>query len=142
MAKPLDPTVVEILKKHGVVCYLASGTDEKYVLEEAELLGLTGYFAGIYGAQDNYKNFSKKMVIDRIIQTHQLSGSDFVAFGDGYVEIEDSKAVNGIAVGLATDEKNRCGIDAWKRSRLISAGADLIIPDFREFHAIEAYLFS
>jgi phosphoglycolate phosphatase len=144
---PEDHTVpgtfawLKILKEHGIICYLASGTDEKFVLEEANLLQITPYFAGIYGAQDNYKNFSKKMVIDRIIQTHQLHGSDFVAFGDGYVEIEDSKTVNGIAVGVATDEKNRSGIDAWKRSRLISAGADLIIPDFREANALEKYLF-
>jgi phosphoglycolate phosphatase-like HAD superfamily hydrolase len=132
---------LKILKEHGVICYLASGTDEKYVHEEANLLQLSPYFAGIYGAQDNYKNFSKKMVIDRIIQTHHLHGADFVAFGDGYVEIEDSKSVNGIAVGVATDEKNRRGIDSWKRSRLVAAGADLIIPDFRESHSLEKYLF-
>ena len=132
---------LKILKEHGVICYLASGTDEKYVLEEANLLQLPPYFAGIYGAQDNYKNFSKKMVIDRIIQSHNLHGADFVVFGDGYVEIEDSKSVNGIAVGVATDEKNRCGIDAWKRSRLIAAGADLIIPDFRESQLLDKYLF-
>ena len=133
---------MDCLKKHGVTCYLASGTDECYVLDEMDLLGLTPYFSGIYGAQDNYQNFSKKMVIDQIIQTHRLSGSQFVAFGDGYVEIEDSKAVNGIAVGVASDEKNRCGVDAWKRGRLISAGADLIIPDFRETNLLESYLFA
>ena len=130
------------LKNHAVTCYLASGTDERYVLEEVELLGLTGYFSGIYGAQDNYENFSKKMVIERIIHLHQLSGCQFAAFGDGYVEIEDSKAVQGIAVGVASDEKNRCGVDAWKRDRLISAGADLIIPDFRETSLLETYLFA
>ena len=144
---PEDQTVpgafawLKILKEHGVICYLASGTDEKYVFEEANLLQLPPYFAGIYGAQDDYKNFSKKMVIDRILQTHHLHGAEFVAFGDGYVEIEDAKSANGIAVGVATDEKHRLGIDAWKRSRLITAGADLIIPDFRESHLLEKYLF-
>jgi phosphoglycolate phosphatase len=132
---------LKILKEHGIICYLASGTDEKYVMEEANLLQVTPYFASVYGAQDNYKNFSKKMVIDKIIQTHQLHGADFVAFGDGYVEIEDSKTVGGIAVGVASDEKNRIGIDAWKRNRLISAGADLVIPDFRESQLLEKYLF-
>ena len=128
-------------RKRSIVCYLASGTDEKYVFEEAELLGLTGYFSEIYGARDDYKNFSKKMVIDHIIRTHNLHGSHFAAFGDGYVEIEDSKTVEGIAVGVATDEKNRSGVDAWKRSRLILAGADIIIPDFQEAGLLEAYLF-
>ena len=132
---------LNILKDKGTTCYLASGTDEKYVLEEVELLGLMPYFSGVYGARDNYRDFSKKMIIDQIIQNHALHGSNFVAFGDGYVEIEDTKSVNGIAVGLATDERNRVGVDEWKRSRLIDAGADLIIPDFREFTKLEAYLF-
>jgi phosphoglycolate phosphatase-like HAD superfamily hydrolase len=133
---------LNILKEREVVCYLASGTDEKYVLAESDLLGLSDYFAGIYGALEDYKNYSKKMVIERIIRTHQLHGSNFVAFGDGYVEIEDSKSVDGIAVGVASDEKNRSGVDAWKRNRLIAAGADIIIPDFREAGRLEEFLFS
>jgi phosphoglycolate phosphatase len=133
---------LKILKFRGVECYLASGTDEKYVFEEADLLGLTPYFAGIYGAKDDYKRFSKKMVIDNIIKTHSLHGSEFAAFGDGYVEIEDSKSVDGITVGLATDEAKRSGVDTWKRNRLINAGADLIIPDFREAGKLEEYLFN
>jgi phosphoglycolate phosphatase len=145
---PEDMTVpgtfawLKILKERDVVCYLASGTDQKYVLEESELLGLSDYFAGIYGALEDYKNFSKKMVIERIIRTHQLHGSNFIAFGDGFVEIEDSKSVDGIAVGVASDEKNRSGVDAWKRNRLIAAGADIIIPDFREAGRLEEFLFS
>jgi phosphoglycolate phosphatase len=132
---------LNILKNKGVTCYLASGTDEKYVFEEVDLLRIAHYFSGIYGAKDDYKNFSKKMIIDHIIQSHHLHGNNFVAFGDGYVEIEDSKSVDGIAVGLATDEKNRSGLDEWKRSRLIEAGADLIIPDFREYTLLDSYLF-
>jgi phosphoglycolate phosphatase len=145
---PEDMTVpgtfawLKILKERDVVCYLASGTDQKYVLEESDLLGLSDYFAGIYGALEDYKNFSKKMVIERIIRTHQLHGSNFIAFGDGFVEIEDSKSVDGIAVGVASDEKNRSGVDAWKRNRLIAAGADIIIPDFREAGRLEEFLFS
>lgn len=146
-AKPEDMVVpgaiewLDLLKERGIHCYLASGTDEKYVFEESALLDLPPYFDSIYGAKDNYKSFSKKMVIDQIIQEHHLHGSEFVAFGDGFVEIEDSKSVGGIAVGLATDESRRCGVDAWKRSRLIAAGADLIIPDFRCAKTLAAYLF-
>lgn len=142
MTVPGTFTWLNILKQHSVVCYLASGTDEKYVQEESALLGLTDYFEGIYGAQEDYKTFSKKMVIDRILRTHRLHGSNFVAFGDGFVEIEDAKSVDGIAVGVASDEKNRCGVDEWKRNRLIAAGADMIIPDFREAGLLEAYLFT
>jgi phosphoglycolate phosphatase len=141
MAVPGAFEWLEILKNRGIHCYLASGTDEKFVFEESEMLGLPPYFDGIYGAKDDYKTFSKKMVIDRIIQEHHLHGSEFSAYGDGYVEIEDSKSAGGIAVGVATNESERCGIDEWKRSRLIAAGADLIIPDFSCASALEKYLF-
>ncbi|GAB4475196.1 MAG: hypothetical protein Kow00124_15970 [Anaerolineae bacterium] len=141
MLVPGSIDILEGLRARGVTCYLASGTDERYVLNEAALLGLTPYFAGIYGAQDDYKRFSKHMVIQRILSEHGLSGPELVAFGDGYVEIEDTHRAGGIAVGVATNEAARQGIDAWKRERLILAGADLILPDFREAEAVLAYLF-
>jgi phosphoglycolate phosphatase-like HAD superfamily hydrolase len=141
MIVPGSFEILQNLKSRGVCCYLASGTDEVFVLEEAELLGITGYFKGIYGAQDDYINFSKKMIIERIIRENSLSGSELVAFGDGYVEIEDTKAVGGIGVGVASNEAERTGIDDWKRSRLIAAGADLIIPDFQEQDRLLDYLF-
>ena len=134
--------MLQALCARGVECYLASGTDEPYVVDEAAALGITPYFAGVYGAQDDYRNFSKKILIDRIIREHQLEGSEFVAFGDGFVEIEDAKAVGGIAVGVASNEDTRTGVNEWKRARLIQAGADIIIPDFREHAALVAYLFA
>ncbi len=142
MSVPGSIEFVKLLRERGIKCFLASGTDEKYVIHEADLLGLTPYFEEISGAQDDYKNFSKKMVIDRIIQTHHLSGSEFISFGDGYVEIENTKSVSGVAVGVATNEAERVGIDEWKRNRLIAAGADLIIPDFRETDALINYFLS
>jgi phosphoglycolate phosphatase len=81
------------------------------------------------------------MVIDRIITENHLSGSEFVAFGDGFVEIENTKEVGGIAVGVASSEATRCGIDQKKRVRLIQAGADVIVPDFRELEQLGGYLF-
>jgi phosphoglycolate phosphatase len=141
MMVPGAVPMLKALRAQGVTCYLASGTDEVYVLDEAGALGLTAYFAGIYGALDDYQNYSKKMVIDRILNENGLSGSELVTFGDGYVEIENTKAVGAIAVGVASDEANRQGIDEWKRKRLIDAGADLIIPDFRPFERLIAYLF-
>jgi phosphoglycolate phosphatase len=81
------------------------------------------------------------MVIDRILNENNLSGSQLVTLGDGYVEIEDTKAVGGIAVGLATDEAERQGVDEWKRRRLIAAGADLIVPDFSRHQVLVAHLF-
>lgn len=140
MAVPGALEALRLITQAGIVCFLASGTDEKYVLDEAALLGITPHFQGIYGAQDDYKAFSKRMVIQRMIQENNLSGPELVAFGDGYVEIEDAKAAGGIAIGLATDEAARSGIDRWKRDRLIASGADLILPDFSPFPALWEYL--
>jgi len=141
MLVPGSRALLENLKRRGVRMYLASGTDEVYVLDEAAALKIDGYFEGIYGAIDDYKRFSKAMVIQRIIQTHGLSGEEFVGFGDGYVEIENTKAVGGIAVGVASDEVRREGVNEWKRQRLIGAGADIIVPEFREQEKLVAYLF-
>lgn len=132
--------MLQAINQYDVSCFLASGTDQKYVLEEADLLGVSDYFVGIYGALDDYQNFSKKMVIQKIIQDNNLVGPELVAFGDGYVEIEDTKNAGGIAVGVATNEAERQGIDEWKRSRLISSGADILVPDFRQYQMLVGYL--
>ncbi|NLN69600.1 MAG: HAD family hydrolase [Chloroflexi bacterium] len=140
MVVPCALQALQQICQQGVVCFLASGTDEKYVYDEAGLLGIAHYFEAIYGAQDDYKSFSKRMVIQKIIQENNLSGPELIAFGDGYVEIEDAKAAGGIAIGLATDETNRSGVDAWKRDRLMASGADVIMPDFKPFPHLWDYL--
>jgi phosphoglycolate phosphatase-like HAD superfamily hydrolase len=142
MRVPGAPAILEALRARGVTCYLASGTDQPYVLDEAEALGLTEYFAGIYGALDDYRSFSKAMVIERIIREHALSGPELVGFGDGYVEIQNVAEVGGIAVGVATDEAHPGELDAWKRNRLIVAGARAIVPDFREHRRLLAWLWA
>jgi phosphoglycolate phosphatase-like HAD superfamily hydrolase len=134
--------VLEMLRNRELTLYLASGTDEVFVRDEAELLRLTHYFdGGIYGAKDDYKTFSKAMVIAQIIDEQKLNGPELVGFGDGYVEIENISKINGFAVGVATNESERSGIDDWKRKRLINAGADWIIPDFSETQELEEGLF-
>ncbi len=143
MLVPGSLEIIELLNNRSIDLYLASGTDEDYVIEEARLLGIDILFnGGIYGARDDYKLFSKAMVINRIIETHGLEGHELVGFGDGYVEIENIKQAGGFAVGVATDEEKRMGINKWKRERLIKAGADIIIPDFSESKLLDAYLFS
>ncbi len=140
-SRPDDLTVfgtralLELLKQRGLTVYLASGTDEQFVKAEAELLGLTPYFGRhIYGAQDNYKNFSKKMVIERILRENSIPGAQLLSFGDGYVEIQNTKEVGGLAVAVASDEANNGSgrFDEWKRQRLLGVGADIVIPDYRD----------
>ncbi|MEA3399653.1 MAG: HAD family hydrolase [Armatimonadota bacterium] len=142
MRVPGSLEILQALRERGVKMYLASGTDRPYVLDEAQAVGVTEYFEGIYGALDDYESFSKAMVIEMIIDEHDLHGPELVGFGDGYVEIQNVADVGGIAVGAATDEERREGIDEWKRDRLIVAGADLIIPDFREHQRLLAWLFA
>ncbi len=147
-AKPEDYLVpgaigfLRKLKNAGCALYLASGTDEPFVLEEAGLLGLREFFGEeIHGAREDYKTFSKAKVIERILETKGLSGQGLVGFGDGYVEMENVKAVGGYAVGVATDEVRRKGINQWKRNRLLEAGADAIIPDFSNEVRLCSWLF-
>ena len=149
-AKPADMLVpgsielLDALERRGASLYLASGTDEPYVKEEAALLGLDAYFGEhVYGALDDHKAFSKAMVIERILQTNDVDGRLLLGFGDGYVEIQNVKAVGGLAVGVASDEAERNGKpDAWKRDRLIGVGADIVIPDFRDYAVLLAYIWN
>jgi len=127
--------LLENLKDRGLPVYLASGTDEIFVKQEAELLGLTPYFGRrIYGAQDDFKTFSKKLVIARIIRENGIRGEQLLSFGDGYVEIENTREAGGLAVAVASDEANNGSgrMDEWKRERLSGVGADVVIADFRD----------
>ncbi len=127
--------------RRGLTLYLASGTDLKYVRHEAALLGVAEYFGEhIYGALDDYRNFSKQMIIERILSENGLRGEELLGFGDGFVEIEEIKRAGGVAVAVASDEVNRRGIHAWKRDRLVQAGADIVIPEYRRHQRLLAYL--
>lgn len=116
----------------GVACYLASGTDEADVKNEAALLGADRFFrGGIFGARDDLTDCSKEAVIASLLDSGEIAPASLLGFGDGFVEISLVHEAGGYAVGVATDEK-RGGIDEAKRERLIGAGADAIIPDFSE----------
>ena len=111
--------------------YLASGTDEVFMKEEAHLLDIDRYFdGGVYGALDDYESFSKGILIKNILSTAEYRGNEFLVFGDGYVEIEEVKTVGGVAVGVASAEPECLSVDDWKRQRLIGVGADYIVPNF------------
>ncbi len=134
--------ILRTLKQNGIQLYLASGTDEKNVINEAGILGYANYFEGkIFGSVDDIKKFSKKMVIESIIKDNNLKEFEFAVIGDGPVEIREGKKKSGIAVGVASDERNGCGLNPDKRTKLIKAGADIIIPDFSEYRALLSFLF-
>src|SRR5437660_12038030 len=74
---PGSHALLEELRRRGLTLYLASGTDLAFVRHEVQLLGLAPYFGEhVYGALDDYRNFSKKMVIERILRDHDLRGEE------------------------------------------------------------------
>jgi len=132
---------LQALRERNITCYLASGTDVGYVRNEVRALGLDGFFgAHVYGALEDWQSYSKAMVIERILRENRLQGAELATFGDGFVEIENCVAVGGIAVGVASDEEQRHRVDAWKRERLIRAGAHVILADFCRADEILALL--
>ncbi len=134
--------LLEALRERDLKLYLASGTDQPYVREEAGLLQVDPYFDGrIFGALDDHQLFSKKMLIDKIISESDFAGEEFLAFGDGNVEIQNVKQVGGVAVGVATDEPLCARVDEIKRKRLLDVGADWIIPNFSAHDELMQTLF-
>jgi phosphoglycolate phosphatase len=134
--------LLDHLRERGMKLYLASGTDHAYMKREAHLLGLERYFGEhIYGALDDYKSFSKAILIQRIIGGSEAKGEEFLGFGDGYVEIENVKSVGGVTVGVASDEPACERVDEWKRDRLVNVGADYIVPNFLCHRELAATLF-
>ena len=134
--------LLESLRAKGMKLYLASGTDEVYMQEEAKLLDVARYFdGGVFGALDDYKSFSKAILIQRILASAEFRGEEFLGFGDGYVEIEEVKKVGGVTVGVASKEPECLVVDEWKRQRLIGVGADYIVPNFLAHEQLMATLF-
>jgi phosphoglycolate phosphatase-like HAD superfamily hydrolase len=140
MMVPGSRAILEALTTRGVRCYLVSGAYEPGVLDESAALQITPYFDGIYGAQDDPALFSKKQFMERLVVENHLDRCEFISLGDGSIEIKEAKNLGGIAVGVASNETTRIGIDAGKRDLLIRAGADIIVPDFAEHEALVAYL--
>lgn len=126
--------LLEKLYQAGITLYLTSGTDEEDVKNEARILGYDHLFkGGIYGSVGDITKDAKKMVIDRILNVIGESNTgQLVTFGDGPVEIRETRKRGGRTIGVASNEMKRYGLNESKRTRLIKAGADVIIPDFSQ----------
>ena len=133
--------LLERLHNRGVKLYLASGTDETDVRAEAESLRYAYLFKDrIFGAVGDVNIEAKKIVLERIISEHSLAGHEFVTFGDGPVEIRETRKRGGVCIGVASDEIRRFGLNSAKRARLIRAGAQLIVPDFSQLSSLLSLL--
>ncbi len=126
--------LLEKLYKAGVKLYLASGTDEVDVKNEARIMGYDHLFeGGIYGAVGDVTKEAKKIVLDRILNTiGDSKNGQVAAFGDGPVEIRETRKRGGLTIGIASNEMKRHSLNESKRTRLIKAGADIVIPDFSQ----------
>lgn len=134
-------SLLERLRAAGVTLYLASGTDEADVIDEARALGYADLFGGgIFGAVGDLNIEAKRDVLARIVRATGAAGSEIVVVGDGPVEVREARKRGAFAVGLASDEVRRHGLDLRKRTRLIRAGADVIVPDFCHADALLSHL--
>lgn len=135
--------IVAELATAGVRLYLASGTDEADVIDEATRLGYAYYFDDrIIGARGDPEINVKAVQLERIKAELQPGETmaQVVVFGDGPVEIKEARAAGAYAIGLATDDARRHGWNESKVQRLIAAGADIIIPDFSRIGELCAFL--
>jgi rfaE bifunctional protein kinase chain/domain len=129
--------LLQELYNRGIKLYLASGTDEADVILEAKIMGYAHFFEGrIFGAVGDINVEAKKIVLERIIRENGLQGHQFATFGDGPVEMRETRKRGGFSIGVASDEVRRFGLNPAKRSRLIRAGAGLIVPDFSQLPAL------
>ncbi len=141
---PGTRAMLDDLQARGVHLTLASGTAVKNVRHEAALLGIDHYFAGrIFGPGEDPREFSKLAVMRQMLAETRADGPELLGFGDGFIEIENIKQLGGVAVGVASDEEHRSGrVEEWKRTRLIQAGADAIVPDYARWPALAAQLWT
>lgn len=127
---------LEYLKERRISLYLASGTDEEYVIKEAEALGYASLFdGGIHGARPDGIS-AKRKVIDHLLKEKRASGDEILVIGDGPSEIREGRKAGALCVGIASDEVRRYGLNLHKRNRLIRAGAHVIIPDYSQLSLI------
>jgi phosphoglycolate phosphatase-like HAD superfamily hydrolase len=131
---------IKYLCNSGIDIYIASGTDQADVIEEADVLGLKKYFKDIAGAPPGKADCSKEAVLRRLVEVNKLEGPEVVVIGDGKVETALGREVGAITLGVASDEDKLCGVNPIKRARLVKAGAHAIIGDFGDLKGISKWL--
>ena len=135
--------LLQHLATKPVELIVLSSTVVERVKEEAEVLGIAEWFGGkIFGGVGDPLKFSKRAVFERLLQETGATGEQLLSFGDGPTEIRDTKQLGGLAIAVCTDEtENGSGVcDAEKRRQLMAAGADVVMPDYRDAIAVVNYL--
>lgn len=130
---------LERLASRGILVTLATGTVLHDVRREMEILCVAHLFQAVHGPEHlDDRNFSKRAVIAAVLREHAIHGDSLLSFGDGQVEISETKGVGGTAIGVASDEEHPGSgkMDADKRTALFAAGADGVIADFQDAEMI------
>jgi phosphoglycolate phosphatase-like HAD superfamily hydrolase len=129
----------EALRERGITITLATGSVLHEVRHEAELLDVARYFDAMHGPHSlDDRDFSKRGIIESLLNGRGVDGATLLAFGDGPVEMRETKAVGGIAIAVASDEENHGSgrMEPAKRETLLAAGADGVIADFHHAQQI------
>lgn len=136
---------LDALAERGLALSLVSGTSHPELIEEAGLLGITDRFGGrIHGPRDTAdREFTKRAAIHSLVDEHGLNGEELLAVGDGPVEMTVTKALGGLAIGVASDEAKPGSrrFDEFKRRQLLDCGADIVVPDYEHAAALIALVF-
>lgn len=131
---------LDALRAAGIAMYVASGTDHPDVVREVGVLGLSDYFVEIAGAPPDAMDCSKEAVLRRLADDAGLRGPEVAVIGDGRVEIALAREVGALALGVASDEVRRHGINPAKLPKLADAGAHVIVGDFTPLDRLLAWL--
>ncbi|MDR2345661.1 MAG: HAD family hydrolase [Planctomycetaceae bacterium] len=134
--------MLAMLRSRNIKIYIASGTEEVFIREDVKLLKIDNFFdGGVYGSQPDPAAFSKKIMVDKILNENEIESCELLGIGDGVTEISAVQDVGGFNIGVASDESGKAFVDSWKRRQLITAGADWIIPNYTDTNQLEARLF-
>ncbi len=136
---------LEALATRGLTLSLVSGTSYPELVVEAALLAVAPHFGTrVYGPVDTVDRvFTKRAAIHQLVEEHGLTGEELLAVGDGPVEMTETKALGGLAIGVASDESapGSRRFDEAKRRQLLDCGADLVVPDYLDAAALIALAF-
>ncbi len=129
----------ETLQERGIALTLATGSVLHEVRRETGLLDVARYFEAMHGPESlDDRAFSKRAIIASLLNEGGVDGATLLAFGDGQVEMRETKAVGGVAIAVASDEENHGSgrMDEAKRGTLLAAGADGVVADFHRARQI------
>ena len=99
----------------GIRCFILSSMDSKAFAEQAEELGLSGFFEGIHTGILN-----KEAHIHRLMQQHELRAEDTAFIGDMQHDMHAAHCAGVWGIGVLTGYNNA--------AQLHEAAPDLVVP--------------